>query len=224
MEIIKSDGRRVAFRKSKIASSIVRAGGSREFAREVAGRVSRKVHSGATTEKILDLTLKNLKGKKAVAARYNLKKAIMELGPSGFTFEEYVSLVLQAYGYETITSAHIRGKVILQEIDVIARKSWKTSMIEAKYHNSRGIRTNTKVAMYTHARFLDVVSNKKNSFDDAWLVTNTALTHSARDYSRGVKLRVISWDYSSVGKTLREMIEAEKLYPITIFTCVSKKT
>ena len=223
MDIIKADGRRVVFRKSKIASSIVRAGGSKKLAQAIASRVSRKIHNGETTKRVLDLTLRNLKNDKPVAARYNLKHAIMELGPAGFTFEEYISQVLQAYGYETVTGAHIRGKVILQEIDVIARKMNKTSMIEAKYHNQRGSRTNTKVAMYTHARFLDVSSNAKNSFTDAWLVTNTAVTHSARDYSRGAKLRIVSWDYASKGASLREMIEAEKLYPITIFTCVSKK-
>ncbi len=223
MDIVKADGRRVAFRKSKIIGSIVRAGGSKEFARDIAGKVSGKIHGGETTKRVLDLTLRNLKQDRAVAARYNLKQAIMGLGPAGFAFEEYISQVLQARGYETVTGAHIRGKNILQEIDVVARKMNRTSMIEAKYHNQRGSRTNTKVAMYTHARFLDVSSNAKNSFADAWLVTNTSVTHSARDYSRGVRLRIVSWDYASKGASLREMIEAEKLYPITIFTCVSKK-
>ena len=36
-----------------------------------------------------------------VAKRYDLKRAIMSLGPHGFTFEEFFSQLLQNYDYET---------------------------------------------------------------------------------------------------------------------------
>jgi len=220
MEIVKASGERVKFRKNKIIKSAIQAGASRELAKRVANKVKNKIHDGTDTEKILELTLKYLREEPDVALRYDLKRAIMNLGPSGFPFEEYFSQILRNYGYETKRGVHVMGNMVPQEIDVVAIKE-KTSMIETKYHNSRGIRTDTKVAMYTYARFLDVKNNPKYKFSDAWLVTNTHCTHRARRYSEGVGTKIISWSYPKKGN-LQELIEEKGLYPITIFRCISE--
>lgn len=222
MEIIKASGEREDFRKGHIEKSVVRAGGSRELAKSVADGVGRKVRKGMETGKILDLVLKGLRGHPDVAMRYDLKRAIMNLGPSGFPFEEFVSQVLRNYGYKTITGEQFRGKAVLQEVDIVAKGKGVVAMIEAKYHNSPGIYTDTKVAMYTYARFLDVKSNAKNKFSEAWLVTNTKCTSQAVKYAEGVGIKVIGWRYPKKGN-LRELVEAKGLYPITIFRGISEK-
>ncbi len=221
MEIIKASGGRVSFKKKKIERSVIRAGASKDLAKNIANQVEKKIHKEDNTKRILNLTLKSLKKRPEIAARYDLKRAIMSLGPSGFPFEEFFSQVLKHYGYKTQVGAHIKGKVITQEIDIIAEKKLK-HMIEAKYHNSAGIHTDTKVAMYTYARFLDIKSNPKQKFNSAWLVTNTRCTSQALRYAKGINLKVIGWSYPKKGN-LQELIENEGLYPVTIFKGISKK-
>lgn len=221
MEIIKASGEPAEFTRGSIERSTVRAGAPKELAKAVAVDVEKKVKKGMNTQEILDLTLKSLENRPEIAARYDLKRAIMNLGPSGFPFEEFFSQILKNYGYKTSTGNHIQGKVVLQEVDVVAEKKL-VYMIEAKYHNSPGIYTDTKVAMYTYARFLDIKSNVKNRFDGVWLVTNTKCTENAVRYASGVGVKIIAWRYPAKGN-LQELIEKKGLYPITILRGVSSE-
>jgi len=132
--IIKASGEKEIFRKSKIERTARRAGASKNFAREVANKVSRKVYEGMTSRQILKLTLRLLKEQPEVAVRYDLKRAIMNLGPSGFPFEEYFSQILKSYGFETQTGVYLNGKVVQHEIDILAKKKL-VYMVENKYHN-----------------------------------------------------------------------------------------
>lgn len=222
MEIIKASGVPAKFDRSSIEKSVLRAGASRQLAESVAKDVEKKVSKGVNTQEILDLTLKSLESRPEIAARYDLKRAIMNLGPSGFPFEEFFSQVLRNYGYKTSTGNQIQGKVVSQEVDVVAVRKKVVHMIEAKYHNSPGIYTDTKVAMYTHARFLDIKSNAENRFDEAWLVTNTKCTKNAVLYAGGVALKIVAWRYPAKGN-LQELIEEKGLYPITIIRGVSSE-
>jgi len=221
--IIKANGEKAIFKKRKIERTSKRAGASNQFARYVADKVEQKVYDGMTSKQILDLTLKLLKKEPVVALKYDLKRAIMSLGPSGFLFEEYFSQILQAYGFETEVGVFMKGKVVEHEIDIIAKKKL-TYMIENKYHNHLGNHTDLKVAMYTYARFLDLKNNKKNRFDKAWLVTNTKCTPHAVKYAGGVGLKITGWDYAiSNDKNLQELVEGKKLYPVTIFASINDK-
>jgi hypothetical protein len=222
MEIIKASGDKAIFKKSKIEKTAILAGAPKKLAKEVANKVEKKIHKGTKTSEILNLTLKFLKVRPEIAARYDLKRAIMSLGPSGFPFEEFFSQVLKHYGYKTTVGNLIKGKAVRHEIDIVAKKK-KSYMIEAKYHNSPGVHTDTKVAMYTYARFLDLKSNPKNIFEEPWLVTNTRCTSRAIKYSEGVGLKIISWKYPREGN-LQQLLEDKGLYPITIFKTISKDT
>jgi hypothetical protein len=219
VNIIKASGISENFDKNKIEKTIIKAGASKELAKNIALKISKEVKSGTTTKQILDKTLNFLKTKPTIAARYDLKRAIMNLGPHGFLFEEYFAQILQNYGYKTKIGTEVKGKVVHQEIDIIAEKE-KVSMIEMKYHNKLGIHTNTKVALYTYARFLDITSNPRNKIDEPWLVTNTKCTSRAVAYSKGVGQKIISWSYPSKGN-LQELIETKGLYPITIYKTIS---
>ena len=220
VQIMKANGHLVAFKKSNIEKTVLRAGGSREFAKKIANKVSKKVHKGTTTRQILEITLKLLKKQPSIALRYDLKRAIMSLGPQGFTFEEYFSQLLQNYDYKTNVGLIMKGKATTHEVDVLAEKK-KKYMIECKYHNRLGTHTNSKVSMYTYARFLDLHNNPKNKINHGWLVTNTKCTPHAREYAKGVGLKLTSWNHATKGKkSLQELIDLKKLYPITILPSV----
>lgn len=216
VDILKSSGDSQKFMRKKIEDSVFRAGATRDFARDVSLRVESKVKDGMRTSQIQKIALKSIGSCPIVRYRYNLKDSIMGLGPSGYPFEEYMAAILRSHGYDCKTGVKVKGSVIFQEIDVVASRKSEKVMVEAKYHNSHGTRTNTKVGMYTYARFLDVKSNKRNGFTKGMLVTNTACTNNCVKYASGVGLEIIGWNYPKKNG-LRDIIEEKNLYPITIF-------
>ena len=219
MYILKASGQKEKFKPKKIYKKIIKAGGSKKLANKTLKNLKRKIHENIPTKKILDIVLVNLKNEPDVAARYDLKRAIMSMGPSGFPFEQYFARILAEYGYTTITNEKIKGKKVKQEIDIIAENKQKF-MVECKYHNIVGNYAGLKEAMYTYARFLDI---KKHGFDYPWLVTNTHISNDAIAYANGVKLKITSWKYPTK-KGLKDLIEKKKLYPITIIRSLNQKT
>lgn len=219
MRVIKSTGDFERFETKKIRRSILDAGGSNQIANRAIKEVKKIYHKDITTKEILEKILQTLKSEPGVAQRYDLKRAIMSLGPSGFAFEEFFAALLRHYGYETTVGNKVKGKNIIHEVDVIAikKKKW---MIECKYHNDRGTITKLKPAMYTYARFLDV---KKNGFNHPWLVTNTKCSNDAVNYAKGNNLKITSWKFPKE-ESLEFLIENKKLYPITILKSLNHTT
>ena len=216
MYVIKASGEKEKFNPKKITGTLLRAGASKKLASEIVSKVEKRTHDGTKTREILDYALKLLRSEKPeVSARYDLKRAIMSLGPTGFTFEKFFAEILKHYGYETQVGRMVQGKIIRQEVDVTAKKKY-VYMVENKYHNSVGNYTNLKVALYTYARFLDL----KKHFDFPWLATNTRLSRKARMYAKGVNMKVTSWNYPK-DDCLNSLITKKKLYPITILKSVN---
>jgi hypothetical protein len=220
MKIIKASGETENFNSSKIYKTLIEAGASRGLAQEIADAVRKSAREGITTHKILEIVLNKLKNNPGVRARYDLKRAIMSLGPTGFPFERYFADILQEYGYSVEVGNHIKGKRIIHEVDISAKDNKnKKFMIECKYHNEPGKPTKLHPALYTYARFLDL--GKK--FDQAWLVTNTKCSKDAKQYALGVGLKITSWKYPEK-ESLLKLIMNKKLYPITILKSLDDKT
>jgi len=110
----------------------------------------------------------------------------MELGPTGYPFEDFVTEILKAKGYVTQTRSILLGKCVSHEIDVIAQKNAEKIMVEAKYHNAPGIHTDVHVSLYTKARFDDL--KEKYQFSQPWLFTNTKITPDALAYALCVNM------------------------------------
>lgn len=218
--IIKASGDKEKFNPKKISRTIVKAGATQDFANLVSKQVSKKIKSGDKTEKILNLTLKSLNKYPSLAARYDLKRAIMKLGPTGFPFERYFARILDEYGYNTEVGRILPGKMITHEVDIIAKdsKNKKRYMVECKYHNYVGVYTSIKTALYVYARFLDL-----KGFDSPWVVTNTHCSFDVLNYAKGVNMRITSWDYPK-GESLQKLITQKRLYPITILKNLNNKT
>jgi hypothetical protein len=218
MQVIKASGLEEKFSSKKIYRTILEAGGNGKLARKVIDVVTRRYHNNMTTQEILDIILQELKDFPDIRARYDLKRAIMALGPSGFPFEQFFGEVLRNYGYEVKVDNFIKGKIITHEVDIIAKKE-KSYMIECKYHNEPGKSTDLHPALYTYARFLDL----RDKPDMPWLVTNTKISDDARNYSRGVGLKLTSWNFPEE-QSLQKLIKLKKLYPITILKSISENT
>lgn len=219
----KASGERIGYSRDQLMESLLRAGASAEQAERITRTVEQIVIEGVNTQKIWRLAHGMLqRSDRASAMRYGLKQAIMRLGPTGFPFEKYIAALLSAYGYQEVrVGTHIPGQCVLHEVDITARKGDRHFMIEAKYHNQPGLRSDVKVALYTHARFTDIRNawerdpSHTRELHEAWLVTNTKCTSDAVQYANCVGLNIISWRYPKSGG-LEELIETRRLYPVTI--------
>lgn len=184
--------------------------------------VTQRVRKGMTTEEIFGKVLLSLqKHDVRSAARYHLRRALFHLGPDGFAFERFVARVLKEYGYSVATDQHVSGFCVIHEVDVVAHKDGKEIMVECKYHNSPGIRTDLKVVMYTFARFLDIQKaceqnpSSSHVFHQPMLVTNTKCTQEAVKYAECQGMSLLSWGHPA-GRGLETLLNEKRLYPITV--------
>ncbi|HWY79816.1 MAG TPA: ATP cone domain-containing protein [Candidatus Sulfotelmatobacter sp.] len=221
IHVLKADRTREPFSEQKVMDSIRRARIPHSLRGEVLTHVKSKLYDGISTQEIYQHILEFLSTspKPYIKTRYSLKEAIMQLGPTGYPFEDFISKLLEAQGYATRVRQILRGRCISHEIDVIAEKEGRTAMIEAKFHNSPGVRSEVHVALYTQARFEDI--KVRNQIDEAWLVTNTKTTVDANTFSHCTGMRVLSWDYPE-GEGLRDLIEQSQLHPITMLTMLAQ--
>ena len=125
----------------------------------------------------------------------------MELGPSGFPFEQFVAEIFRSKGYETVTDQIVLGGCVEHEIDVVAWKKDELIMNEVKFHGDIGLKSDLKVVLYVHARFEDLAENvyeyggKTHKLTGGWLITNTKFTVSAIKYAVCKKMNIVGWNY-----------------------------
>ncbi len=227
--IIKADGRSEPFDEQKINRSFIKAGASPEIAREATKTIYRKIRNNMNTNEIFNKALDHLKIlEPKVALKYSLRRAIMDMGPEGFVFEKYTARILKEYGFTVEVGQFLNGYCVEHEVDVVAKKGDRICLVECKYHNSPGIKSDIKTALYVHSRFLDIdkayrKSNKTNhSPIEAWLVTNTKCSSDAIKYASCVNLKILAWHYPKV-ENLQYFIETRKLYPISILPTITGK-
>jgi hypothetical protein len=225
----KHSGEQEEFNPAKLQSSLMRSGVDEGTAKLVMQELYEHLYDGITTEQIYRKAFRLLQKKlRTSAARYSLKKAIMEMGPSGHPFEHLVGAIIGHLGYQFEVGVTFRGKCVSHELDVLARNSHEMFMVECKYYNSQGKNCNVQVPLYINSRFNDVKAvwelnpaNKGLKFS-GWVVTNTRFSSDASDYGRCAGLNLIGWDYPR-GNSLRELIERYGLFPVTALTTLSKK-
>ena len=162
--------------------------------------------------KIVLRVISEEKGLKALHQRYQLKDAIMRMGPAGFAFENYIASILKYYNYQvTKIRSKIHGTCATHEIDLIGMKDNREFLIECKYHSLHGVYTGLKESLYTHARFLDM----QPKFAGEIIFCNTQISNHAKKYAKCVGQQIFSWRYPATN-SLEKIIEKHNLYPITI--------
>ena len=228
INIIKHSGDIVPFNVDKLKDSLRRAQASEELIQQIVTQIESTIYDGITTKKIYQMAFKMLKGKSRVSAsKYKLKKALMELGPSGFPFEKLVGKLLAHEGFETKVGVIVQGNCVQHEVDVIAQKDNKHYMIECKYHSDQGRFCNVKIPLYIHSRFLDVEKQWEHQkgheakLHKGGVYTNTRFTTDAIQYGKCVGLLLTSWDYP-LGNGLKDRIDQSGLHPLTALTTLTK--
>lgn len=219
--VIKADGTKELFNVSKLERSLKKAGASSKSVFEIIEQINSNIKEDITTLEIYKLAFQLLhKIEKPTALKYSLKRAIMDLGPTGFAFEDFIAEIFRQKGYTAETGKIVRGFCVEHEVDVVAWNEEKLIMVEAKFHNELGIKSDLKIALYVKARFDDLRKmtykyGKDRQLDEGWLVTNTKFTSTAIEYgSCQGGLRMIGWNYPPVGN-LHDMILESKLHPLT---------
>jgi hypothetical protein len=227
-DIIKADGKKEPYDEEKINSSFRKAGASSEIASEATKTISRKIKHNMSTDEIHQKALDQLKVMEPkVALKYTLKRAIMNMGPEGYVFEKYIAKILGEHGFTTEVGQMLKGYCVEHEIDVVAGRNNKTYLIECKYHNSPGTKSDIKTSLYVYSRFLDIkkasgINDSDDSKLEAWLVTNTKCTSDAVKYSNCVGLKILAWHYPKT-ENLQYYIETKNLYPISILSTITEK-
>ncbi|PTM08610.1 MAG: ATPase [Bacteroidetes bacterium] len=228
LEITKSSGEKVKFSLDKLRTSLKKTGADKETVDQIIDKVRDELYQGISTKEIYNRAFALLKKKKSYfASKYKLKKAIYELGPTGFPFENFISAIYKYSGYKTEVSKILQGKCVTHEIDVVAHKNGDTTIMECKFHSEQGQKCNVKVPLYIAARFKDVKdhwdSKPHNTIlNEGWVVTNTRFTEDALQYGKCVGLKLLSWDYPK-NDGLKDKIDRLGLYPITVSTLLSNR-
>lgn len=221
INVLKSTGKIQAFNEGKVLSSMRRAGIPDNLEGKVMSHLKTKLYDNIPTSEIYHHIIEFLERSSVpyAKAKYSLKQGIMDLGPTGYPFEDFVADVLNTEGYITTVRQILRGKCVTHEIDIVAQKDGIKSMIECKFHNNIGNHTQVHVSLYTKACFDDLKDIYQ--FNEAWLVTNTRITTDALDYALCNNMKVISWNYPA-NESLRDLIEKSKLHPITVLSTLSQ--
>lgn len=225
--ITKASGDREPFSEAKLRRSLDRSGASPKLVDSIIEAVVAGLQDGMTTKTIYARAFSLLRRKeRTAAARYHTRAALMELGPSGHPFEKFVSELMRAQGFSTEVAMVAEGRCISHELDVVAHKGEEHIMVECKFHNQPGLKSDAKVVLYVQARFEDIERRWKaepghgTKLHAVWLVTNTKLTSDAIVYAECVKMKAIGWSYP-LGDGLEAHIERAGLHPITCLTTLS---
>lgn len=229
MLVTKYSGEVVPFEEGKLYHSLKQVGAKENDIQKILKRVKEDMVDKKATSKIYREAFVMLKQlSKASAARFNLKRSILDLGPSGFPFEKFIGELYRHHDYKVQNNVIMTGKCVKHEIDVIAERNNTTLFIECKFHNRQGIKSDVKVAMYFKSRADDLRSGNQHRIEYkgkkiiGCLATNTRFSTDAIRYSKCEKIQLISWDYPKHG-SLKDQIELAGLYPITCLTSLKKK-
>ncbi len=217
------------FDPDKLRHSLGRAGTSEEIIDQIIAEILPQLEAGMPTSVIYKKAFAMLrKRKSANAARYSLKKAIMELGPTGYPFENFVAQVLAHQGFDIKVGETLQGRCVTHEVDVVATYNNTQYLVECKYYNSQAKYANVKVPLYIKSRVDDIISfreklpeHKETRFH-GWIVTNTRFTDDALQFGRCAGLHMLSWGIPK-NKSLKDMVESTGVFPVTVLTGLNTK-
>ncbi|MFA7274745.1 MAG: restriction endonuclease [Crocinitomicaceae bacterium] len=225
--VTKSSGLQVEFDQGKLRHSLQKSKASASAIEIILTEIEHLLYDGISTKEIYKKAFQLLKRKNNdSAARYKLKNALLELGPTGFPFEKYVGELFRFKGYEVEVGKKIQGACVQHEVDVVAEKNGKITLVECKFHSDPNRSSDVKVPLYIYSRFADILdgwnknTHENKDFFTGKIYTNTRFTSDAIQYAKCKGMDLVGWDYPEKG-SLKERIDISGLYPIT---CLTKLT
>jgi len=228
IHVIKSSGEKMQFSLDNLRNSLGKSGADSHTVNTIIQKVQEELYDGISTKEIYNRAFALLKKNGSyLASKYKLKKAIYELGPTGYPFERFIGAILKYSGYETTIGDILQGQCVTHEIDVIAIKNEETTIIECKFHSDEGRNCNVKIPLYIASRYNDVKSHwdtmrHPTTLTKGWVVTNTRFTEDAITFGKCIGLYLLSWDYPK-NDGLRDRIDRLRLYPITVSTLLNNR-
>ncbi|MDO8952523.1 MAG: ATP cone domain-containing protein [Draconibacterium sp.] len=228
IRVIKGNGEKVTFDPEKIRQALSFSGADEEVIDKITAQVESRIYDGISTKKIYQIAFDLLKRDSyRNAGRYSLKKAIMELGPTGYPFEVFVGKIFETMGYEVETGVIVQGKCIQHEVDVVGRKPGEMIMVECKFHSDSSTKSGVQVPLYIQSRFLDVKAAWENLYGKdiryrGGVVCNTRFSDDAMNYGKCAGLVLISWDYPAE-TGLKYWIDKTGLQPVTSLISLTKR-
>lgn len=230
-EIVKADGTIEPFNGSKLEESLIRSGASEPVAERIRHTIEVSISPMAESTEIYKRAFQMLRqDSRPSAARYSLRRALFEFGPSGHPFEDFVAELFRAEGWEVADRQIIQGKCVSHEVDIYATRNGECLAGELKYHNNPGYKTDVKVALYVKARLDDIWAAEPmvttsgpqvNHVDRGFLITNTKFTRDAIQFATCSGINLLGWSYPHQGN-LYDRIVAAGLYPVTALTLIKK--
>ena len=208
--IRKASGKEEYFSFQKLKNSLINSNSTEDEANRLIEILKPQLFQGISTKKIYSMAFRLLKKSSSTnASRYHLKQGIMELGPSGFAFEKFISELFMTQGFSTETGRILQGKCVTHEIDVICKKDDLIMLVECKYKNIGGSSVDVKVPLYIHSRFQDLLDNHLlvpplKRFK-GWIATNSRFTEDASCYAECQKIELLGWDVP-YGNSLKDQI------------------
>lgn len=225
----KASGETEPFNPVKLENSLRKAGATPEIIDFILNDIINWLHEGVTTRMIYARAFGFLRKKSGgSAARYRLKKAMIELGPTGFPFERFIGELMKVQGFDVQTGQLVAGMCVQHEVDVIATNHKIQRLMECKFHNSPEKISNVQVPLYIRSRMNDIIERRKteSEFDgmefEGWVVTNTRFSGDALSYGICSGLKLLSWDFPQEN-ALKELIERYRLFPITVLVNLNQK-
>jgi len=225
--ITKANGERELFSENKLLESLKHTEIKSDQAERIVNQVKSRLYENIPTAQIHQLVETGLKAASLLSqVRYQLKQAIMTLGPTGYPFEVYIGELLKKYGYQTLVSQLVAGSCVTHEVDVLAQKDDRVYFGECKYHNQPGLRSDLKVVLYVVARGEDLLAKLKHEHPEtkyaSWVFTNTKFSADAVRYAECKGLRSTGWGYPK-NSSLQMMIEKTHLYPVTVLKSINAR-
>ncbi len=221
IEVTKADGNVEFFKVEKLRRSLRRAGANPDEIDTIVNQIQNELFDGIKTQEIYRRAFSLLREREMpIAARYSLRRALFNIGPTGFPFELLLGRLFTAEGYQVDTGVTIRGHCALHEIDFTAFNEKHSFVGEAKFHSRPGTKTDLQVALYSYARLMDLRDIKICQDDictikEFWLVTNTKFTSAVEEYCECVGVKLLSWTYPK-HNNLHDLLQRHRLYPVTV--------
>ncbi len=217
--VVKESGEREPFSEKKAGEALRRAGLSGKEATEVMRRLQTKLYDGITTKRIYGILFELIdETRPEVSHKYNLKRALFEIGPEGYEFEDFRGRLRSMQGYRTELRQILEGKCVSHEIDVVAGKAGKSYAIECKFHNVPGAKCKIQTILYVYARYLDLREGSARDgrpITKPWLITNTKFSEDVIRYAECMEVPLLGWRYPLHG-SLESQIDRTKCYPVSV--------
>ncbi|MDD4107279.1 MAG: ATP cone domain-containing protein, partial [Prolixibacteraceae bacterium] len=135
----KASGEKEPFDAEKLRRSLQNSGAEDRLIEKIVADINAWIYPDVTTKKIYSRAFSLLRRERTAAAmRYKLKQAIMELGPTGYPFENFIGEIFKNQGFKIEVGIVTEGNCVTHEMDVIATNNKIQHLVECKYSKDQG--------------------------------------------------------------------------------------